>query len=284
MDEGRVLCLLAVAPDAADRHDVREMGSEPTAQLGDHLAHRGADAVGGRRSGGLAGLCKKEDGWHAQRLPRCIACDSVRNLGSGRAITLRRVTRILIVRHGQSEWNADGRWQGRADPPLTDLGREQAFRAARAVGALDAICSSPLDRAATTASVIAEEIGVGPVRSLPALVERDAGAWQGLTRDEIEEQYPGWLAEQRRPPGWEPDDLVEARAMHALDQIAEEHAYGHVLAVAHAGVIFALERVLGAPWERLANLGGRWVERTDGRWLLGERVHLLVEETIPDQI
>jgi hypothetical protein len=57
-----------------------------------------------------------------------------------------------------------------------------------------------------------------------------------------------------------------------------------VLAVAHAGVIFAIERVIGAEWERLANLGGRWLEHRDGAWTIGDRVHLLIEETIPDQI
>ena len=57
-----------------------------------------------------------------------------------------------------------------------------------------------------------------------------------------------------------------------------------MVAVAHAGVIFAAERALGAEWERLANLGGRWFERKDDAWVLGARVHLLVEETIPDQL
>jgi broad specificity phosphatase PhoE len=72
--------------------------------------------------------------------------------------------------------------------------------------------------------------------------------------------------------------------MAALADIAEQHPEGMVLAVAHAGVIFAIERTLGAPWERLANLGGRWLERRGDGWDIGERVHLLVEETIPDQI
>lgn len=194
------------------------------------------------------------------------------------------MTHLLVVRHGQSEWNADGRWQGREDPPLTELGRTQARQAARAVGAIDAIVSSPLRRAADTAALISEELGVGPVTHLNGLIERHAGEWQGLTRAEIEEDWPGYLADGRRPPGWEPDEEVEARVLRAFDHIAAEHPYGFVLAVAHAGVIFAAERRLGAPWERLANLGGRWFERIDGRWVLGARVHLLVEETIPDQL
>jgi broad specificity phosphatase PhoE len=209
--------------------------------------------------------------------------------GDGGRCYVLAVTRILVVRHGQSEWNAQGRWQGQENPPLTDLGRQQARDAARAVGAVDAIYASPLDRAATTAHLIAEATGVGPVVVVEGLMERHAGAWQGMTRDEIEEAFPGYLAEARRPPGWEDDDEVEARVLDALGSIADAHPEGHVLAVAHAGVIFAIERLLGAEWERLANLGGRWVERTGrgtrpGDWSVGERVHLLVSETIPDQL
>jgi probable phosphoglycerate mutase len=194
------------------------------------------------------------------------------------------VTRILVVRHGQSEWNADGRWQGQENPPLTELGQRQALHAAQAVGAVDAVYASPLERATMTAHLIAESIGIGPVVLLPGLMERHAGEWQGLTRDQIDVEFPGYLEAGQRPPGWEDDDLVEARVMDALATIAGEHPEGHVLAVAHAGVIFAIERALDAPWERLANLGGRWLERTAGGWHIGERVHLLVDETIPDQI
>src|ERR671917_2105987 len=102
-------------------------------------------------------------------------------------------TRVLLVRHGQSEWNAVGRWQGQADPPLSDVGRQQARSAARSLGALDAIFASDLQRATETAMIIAAELGVGPVVVDPDLRERDAGEWSGLTRAEIEERYPGYL-------------------------------------------------------------------------------------------
>ena len=82
------------------------------------------------------------------------------------------MARILLVRHGQSEWNADGRWQGQENPPLTELGLAQAAQAAKAVGAVDGIYASPLERAAITAAVVAEEVGVGPVMTLPDLMER----------------------------------------------------------------------------------------------------------------
>ncbi|MBS1836509.1 MAG: histidine phosphatase family protein [Actinobacteria bacterium] len=194
------------------------------------------------------------------------------------------MTQLLVIRHGQSEWNADGRWQGQADPPLTELGREQARRAARALGAIDALFASPLGRAATTAAILSEELGVGPVVTMPGLMERHAGEWQGLTRIEIEESFPGHLDAGRRPSGWEPDAEVETRVMSAFDAIHRDHPYGTVVAIAHAGVIFAAESAFDVGWERLANLGGRWFAHSDGGWSIGERVHLLTDETIPDQL
>src|SRR5207302_10768657 len=113
------------------------------------------------------------------------------------------MTRLLLVRHGESEWNAVGRWQGWADPPLSELGQRQAAVAARAVGAVDAIVSSDLQRASQTAAIIAGELGIGPVVVDVALRERAAGTSTGLTRDEIDEQFPGSLANGERPDGYE---------------------------------------------------------------------------------
>src|SRR3954465_8515375 len=98
-------------------------------------------------------------------------------------------TRVLMVRHGQSTWNALGRWQGQADPPLSDLGRDQARAAARALGAMDAVFAPDLHRATETAHIIATDLGIGPVLIDERLRERDAGEWSGLTRDEIHERY-----------------------------------------------------------------------------------------------
>jgi glucosyl-3-phosphoglycerate phosphatase len=82
---------------------------------------------------------------------------------------------LLVIRHGRSEWNAIGRWQGHADPPLSELGRRQAILAAASIGAVDAIVSSDLLRAAETAAIIAQKLGVGPVVVDERLGERDAG-------------------------------------------------------------------------------------------------------------
>lgn len=206
-------------------------------------------------------------------------------------------TRILLVRHGQSEWNAAGRWQGQADPPLTDLGRRQARAAAASLGALDAIYASDLQRAAETARIISELLGVGPVVLDPDLRERDAGEWSGLTRAEIEERYPGYLdppadahtsmggrrPARRRPPGWEPDGSVRERAMRALRRIAADVGSGEVLAVTHGGLIYVVEDALAAPggFTRLANGAGRWVEVDGDRMALGERVLLVDEDAAP---
>lgn len=208
-------------------------------------------------------------------------------------------TRVLLVRHGQSEWNAQGRWQGQADPPLTDLGRAQARAAARSLGVLDAIFCSDLRRAAETAAIISAELGAGPVLVDRALRERDAGEWSGLTRAQIEERYPGWLAAkgdersdghspfspapaaERRPPGWEPDDAVLARALVALARIHGLVGEGDALAVTHGGLIYTVEHHLAASVTRLANGGGRWVLVEGDRLSLGERVLLVDEERVP---
>lgn len=185
------------------------------------------------------------------------------------------MTRLLLVRHGESEWNAVGRWQGWADPPLSELGRRQAAVAARAVGAVDAVVSSDLQRAHETASIIAGELGIGPVVVDAALRERDAGDWTGLTRTQIEEGWPGFLASGDRPPGYEGDDAILGRALPAL--LALEAAGEAVLVVTHGGLIGTVDRHLGQTHARTPNLGGRIVDVVDGRLVPGETL-LLVDE------
>jgi probable phosphoglycerate mutase len=195
-------------------------------------------------------------------------------------------TRVLLTRHGQSEWNALGRWQGQADPPLSDLGRRQAHEAARALGAIDGIWASDLRRAAETAVVIGEDMGVGPVVLDPDLRERDAGEWTGLTRAEIEQRYPGFLPDGRRPPGWESDELLLDRAQRTMRRIADAAPGGEVLVVTHAGVVFAVERHLGLDHTRLANVEGRWVTVEHGGLRLGDRMLLAEPQdvTVPRQM
>jgi broad specificity phosphatase PhoE len=195
-------------------------------------------------------------------------------------------TRVLLTRHGQSEWNALGRWQGQADPPLSDLGRRQAHEAARSLGAVDEIWSSDLRRAAETAVIIADDMGVGPVVLDADLRERDAGEWTGLTRAEIERRYRGFLPDGRRPTGWESDELLLDRAQRPLRRIADAAPGGDVLVITHAGVVFAVERHLGLDHTRLANVEGRWVTVAREGLRLGERVLLAEPQdvTVPRQM
>jgi len=191
------------------------------------------------------------------------------------------VTRVLLVRHGESTWNAVRRWQGQADPPLTDRGEAQASRAAIAAvehGPFDVVVTSTLQRAARTGEIIAELAGLPLGERFMGLSERDAGEWEGLTRTEIEERFPGFLAEDSRPAGYETDESVVARASVALSGLADAHAGRTVLAVSHGGVIHALERAHDGDgaWQRLDNLTGRWFEIDDDGWRpVGNRVALV---------
>lgn len=167
-------------------------------------------------------------------------------------------TRLLVLRHGQSEWNAQGRWQGRADVPLDRVGQLQAAEAAESLGVFDAVWSSHLQRARLTAEIIGELIGVGPVQIDERLCETHVGPWEGLTQQEVEHGWPGFLAAHRRPEGFEPYDHAAERMLAALVHIAGHHPGGEILVVSHGGVIRAARRLLGAHDERVANLGGSW--------------------------
>ena len=186
------------------------------------------------------------------------------------------MTRLLLVRHGQSEWNAVGRWQGKADPALTDFGRQQAFHAAQRIGSVDLIVASPLIRAFETAQIISSQIGVGPIVIDADLMERDAGEWEGLTRAEIESEWPGY----------ELHDELLVRTRAALDRIHAEYEGADVLVLTHGGVIGTLEVQHSEQWQRMPNLGGRVFTHHGDRLELGERVVLVEDDeiTIPDQI
>jgi probable phosphoglycerate mutase len=204
-------------------------------------------------------------------------------------------TRLLLARHGQSIWNADGRWQGQADPPLSELGERQAAdavavltRPGSPLPSIDRVWASPLQRAHRTASIIAAGLGLD-VSTEARLQEVDAGEWSGKTRAEIEAEWPGYLEARRRPPGFESHESLAGRALAAIETITTAAGPGRVvLVVTHGGVIGAVERHLGAPWERTPNLGGREVLAGPGGLELAERFLLLdpddVEVTTPRQV
>src|ERR671916_1575811 len=161
------------------------------------------------------------------------------------------MARMLLVRHGQSTWNAAGRWQGWADPPLTDLGRAQAEAAAPAAAPVDAVVSSDLERARVTAELMAAALDIGAVHVEAGLRERDVGDYTGLTRAEIEERWPGSLSQggnasiARNPRDARFGESIEelaARVNSALARLAARYAGQRVLVITHGGVVRNLER------------------------------------------
>jgi len=198
--------------------------------------------------------------------------------------------KLLIIRHGQSEWNATGRWQGQADPPLTKLGliqAELAISKASKLG-LEQMFASDLERARITAETIAQGIGLGPVVIEPLLRERDAGEFSGLTKEQIEEQFPGHLDSGERPPNYELDGPLLKRvlaAIHAVQKAANSEVVG---AVAHGGIIRLLEETYGDDCPPIPNLAGLWLnlEEKGAEPTLGERIILIDEDqaTVPGQI
>lgn len=134
------------------------------------------------------------------------------------------MTRLFVVRHGQTDWNVQGRLQGSSDIPLNDAGRAQAAAAAATLGlALRqgfTLVSSPLSRARETAEILVASLGQGEVELDDRLVERSYGVWEGLASAERAARYPAENArwEARDEPnidGYESHEVVAARMREA---------------------------------------------------------------------
>jgi probable phosphoglycerate mutase len=151
---------------------------------------------------------------------------------------------VLLARHGETDWNRDGRFQGHADPPLNELGRAQAAELAERLAAdgITALYASDLRRARETASIVADRLDL-EVSLHPGLREIDVGEFQGLTRDEIDIRWPAAQARfEELGYGWldgETLDDLSARVVGAVLEIAARHPGEHVLAVGHGGTIRA---------------------------------------------
>ncbi|HEY8123537.1 MAG TPA: histidine phosphatase family protein [Myxococcota bacterium] len=153
------------------------------------------------------------------------------------------MSRILLLRHGQSEWNAQGRWQGLGDPSLSALGRAQAERAAERLASegIERIVASDLARAFETAEIVGARLGLAVERD-PRWRERDIDIWTGLTRESIEARWPAEYArfrshdEHARPGGGESDAMLRARAREALAALRARYPGARVLVVAHRGI------------------------------------------------
>lgn len=178
-------------------------------------------------------------------------------------------TRILLARHGETEWNRVGRWQGQADPPLNDLGRRQAKELAERLSGdgIVAVYSSDLRRASGTARVVAERLGLDVVED-PELREIDVGSWSGLTRAEVQARFPDgfarWQAGEIGHDGETREQLTD-RVVAAVERVAADHPEGTVLVVTHGGAIRALRRhAEGDPGDPIENCGTSSLELVDG--------------------
>ena len=160
------------------------------------------------------------------------------------------MTTLILARHGETDWNRDGIWQGHGDPPLNDLGRRQAAELAERLAdvVIDALYSSDLRRAYETAEIIGRAKGLD-ITAEPDLREMDVGSWSGLTSEEIATRFP----EMTYHDG-EEREAFDTRAVGVLYRIAGAHEGRRVLVVTHGGVVRAFERsLLGEPLNVLGN-------------------------------
>jgi glucosyl-3-phosphoglycerate phosphatase len=185
--------------------------------------------------------------------------------------------RLILIRHGESTWNAEERLQGQLDPPLSDRGREQALALAPIVAGVDGrVVCSDLGRARETA----ELLGLRVARFDPRWREIDVGEWGGKTAAEIDAQDPAltnWRGGPRVAPGGEPWPDFTARVTSAFDELLA--AGGPWLVVCHGGCIrVSVAHVTGADPLRL----GSPPNASATVFELGSRPRLLVYGSLPD--
>jgi 2,3-bisphosphoglycerate-dependent phosphoglycerate mutase len=194
------------------------------------------------------------------------------------------LTTIVMVRHGETDWNRDRRFQGHADIPLNAAGLDQMRGLAEQLSgeSFSIVYTSPLRRASESAALLGERLGL-EVRPSDALMEVDVGAWSGLTVDEVEERFPEGFARwvDWRCEGWSDGETYERlgqRVVDGLREIAETHGGERVLAVTHGGPIrtaaaVALRLPLHEVRDRLGPVGNAAVVRIDVRDGVLEEVH-----------
>ncbi len=207
-------------------------------------------------------------------------------------------TELVVVRHGETEWNTLGRLQGQKDSPLTETGIAQARAAADALAgeaAFDAFYVSDIGRAARTGQIIAERLGL-ELRLESGLRERNFGIFEGLTWADIEREHPEefqryWEDRSAAPPGGETGPDRVARVVDTFGRIARDNPGRRVLAVTHGGVMMAFfKHVVGLEERqprRFSLCNGainRFRHDGDG-WFLeswGEIAHLRTTRTLDD--
>lgn len=169
------------------------------------------------------------------------------------------MTTLWLIRHGVTDWNREGRWQGQRDVPLNDEGRRQARQAAERLRdqPLEAIYTSDLSRARETAAVLSEATGA-PLVEDPRLREIHLGAWEGLSFDDIRQSYGDRLDRFRarphkeRAPGGESVPDVQHRVLGALEEVVDRHPHGEVALVSHGLALAVIKtRLLGLPLQKV---------------------------------
>jgi broad specificity phosphatase PhoE len=173
------------------------------------------------------------------------------------------MTRFILIRHGQTEWNRVERFRGRADVPLNEVGLEQAEATGRRVAEEwqpAVIYASPLSRATKTAEAVARHFDL-PVQAHPGLADIDYGQWQGLTPEEVRAQWPepldAWYNAPHTAhiPGGETLDHLRGRAMQTVRELTEKHPGRTIVLVGHTVINrIILLAVLGLPNERFWRL------------------------------
>jgi probable phosphoglycerate mutase len=218
----------------------------------DALANKAMDEAAGKlpkaRAEPAAGTGSAPAGRAASAAGRAVPT------GSWERTTL--PTRLIVIRHGESELNVERRYSGREDVPLSVRGRAQgeavAARVATLAGPIAAVVSSPLSRCTDTAALIAEALGGLPVLRDPDLVECDFGDWEGLTFAEVRERWPeqlsAWLdSSSAAPPGGESFQAVGVRVRRVVARLRERYPGQTVVVVSHVSPIKVLLRdALGA--------------------------------------
>ena len=208
-----------------------------------------------------------------------------------------QATRLLVIRHGETLWNADKRLQGHTDIPLSPVGHAQAAQLARSLKArgeaFDAIYTSDLSRARETAEAVAQALAV-PLTATPNLRERCFGQFEGLTFTEVEQRWPDQAQSWRvRDPDWRAPDGGESlrelteRVLHTVNTLAARHVGGHIALFLHGGVLDVLYRAATgldwrAPrtWQLVNTAVNRLLWTPDGLTLVGwdDQTHLKTED------
>lgn len=207
-------------------------------------------------------------------------------------------TRFIVVRHGETAWNAQGRIQGHLDSPLNEEGLAQAILVGERLAheQIDAIYCSDLGRVLQTVQPLADRLGMQPIRH-ERLRERHLGIFQGLTGAECQALHPADYARfhgrdvDHVVPGGESIRQVYARVSQFFDEKAREHAGHRLVVVTHGGILDALYRhVTDTPLGKIRdfpvyNASLNWIRWEDGHWQLeqwGDISHLTRDAALDD--